>query len=423
VMEALSHLCASPDGEAACRILTRRAPAWLTPGRAPEGETAAMGTQNLERTLGDLCSALEELSAKKPLVLIFEDLEWADDCTLNLISALARRRAPARLMVVTTCRTLKSSAEHPLKALKQDLLMRRLCAEIMLSPLGKTAVREMLKRELHQDALPTGLEGFVYQRAEGNPLFVIAIVEHLISERVLVRQGIDGAAQWEQRIPFGEIEGGVPNQLAQMIELEIEMLSAEERSLLEAGSLLRVAFPSWAVAAALKQDVGETEEACDALACRLHFVERAGQDELPDGTRSAFYVFAHGLYREVMYQRQTATRRGKRHIRIAERLQELFRGREADVAREMAMHFEAGGDWQRASDALRSAAMRARQRHAYSDAVELLEQALRVAENLGEKERSLAAREIRSDLSAASEGLRHGQELQGEMRGKSLTNS
>ena len=111
-------------------------------------------------------------------------------------------------------------------------------------------------------------------------------------------------------------------------------------------------FPAWAVAAALEEDLVEIEEACDELALKSHFVQRAGHDELPDGTRSGFYVFAHGLYRGTLYQRQSPARRAKAHIRIAERLRALFAGREGSVAREMAMHYEAAGDWQRAAGAL-----------------------------------------------------------------------
>jgi predicted ATPase len=148
----------------------------------------------------------------------------------------------------------------------------------------------------------------------------------------------------------------------------------------------------------------------------LYFVERAGEDELPDGTRSAFYVFAHGLYREVLYQRQVATRRGKRHIRIAERLGELFAGREANVAREMALHYEAAGNWQRAASALRAAARHAQQRQAYAEAAELLEHALRIAENL--MERGTEVPEIRSELMMAREALTAGADHQRKASGK-----
>jgi predicted ATPase len=390
VMEALSQLCAAPDGEAACTILARMAPGWL----AVERRQAESGSA--ERLPGDLCAALEELAAEKPLILLFEDLHWADDATLRLISALARRRAPARLMVLVTYRP--DDGEHPLKALKHDLLMRHLCAEIQLAPLARNAIGAILSRELKQEALPQGLGGFVYRHSEGNPLFALAILEHLIAQCYLEHVGTGNGARWEQRATMQEMEASVPDGLAQMIELEIERLSPREQRLLEAASLVRVAFPAWAVAAALEEDPAETEEACDGLARRLYFVQRAGQDELPDGSSTAFYVFAHALYREVLYRRQSATRRARRHIRIAERLAALFAGRTAIVAREMALHFEAAGDWRRALAALRDAARHARQREAHAEGAELLEQALRLTQNLGDGERAPVESELQGEL-------------------------
>jgi predicted ATPase len=356
VMEALSQLCAGPDGEAACRALNRMAPAWLALGRETHETASAAGSSAAqERIVGDLCAALEELSAEKSLILVFEDLQWAEDATLRLISAIARRRARAKLMVMATLSARHGANEHLLKGLKDDLLMRRLCVEIALAPLKRPAVRELLRKQLAQQALPAGLADFVFERSEGNPLFVIAVLEHLVAQGILVRQGTSGSAIWEQCGPWPEREAGVPDPLARMIELEIERLSEDERCLLEAASLMSVAFPAWAVAAALDRDPVETEEACDRLARRLHYVMRAGQDELPDGSRSAFYVFAHGLYREVLYQRQAETRRSRRHIRIAERLGELFAGREVAVARERSMHYAAAGDHARAASALEAA--------------------------------------------------------------------
>jgi len=402
VMEALSQLCASPDGDRACRVLSRMAPAWLAVRELDSGSSATSPTAN-ERMPGDLCAALEELATEKPLMLIFEDLHWADDSTLHLISALARRRASAKLMMLVTCRPQDLAAEFSLKSIKQDLLMRRLCDELALTSLPKAAVGALLSRELKQDELPQSLASFVHRHSEGNPLFVIAIMEHLISQKFLVRDGSDISARWVQHAPYQEMEAGVPDGLAKMIELEIERLSHDEQRMLEAGSLISVAFPAWAVAAALGTDPAETEESCDGLARRIYFLRRAGQDELPDGTCSAFYVFAHGLYREVLYQRQSASRRAQRHIRIAQKLRELFAGSEASVAREVAMHYESAGNWHNALNALRDAASHAQQRQAYAEAVQLLEHSLRITENLVGAERAAAAIEIRSELTAAHE--------------------
>ena len=362
VIEALRALCAGPEGEAACRVLARMAPAWLSLGRdSMTAEVQTVRSVAQERTLGDLCSALEELATESPLALIFEDVHWADDSTLHLISALARRRAQAKLMVLTTDCPRHGSSEDPLKGLKHDLLMRRLGVEMTVAPLARPAVLELIARELGQQALPPGLADFVFQRSEGNPLFVIAVVEHLIAQEVLVRRGAGAAAQWEPCAPYPEMEAGVPDPLMRMIELEIEHLGEEEQRMLEAASLMSVAFPAWAVAAALEKDHVEIEEACDGLARRLHFVVRAGRDEMPDGTSSAFYCFAHGIYREVLYQRQSAARRARRHIRIAERLGELFAGREASVARERATHYQAAGDAVRAAGVLHAAEIDVRQ--------------------------------------------------------------
>ena len=398
VMEILRQLCASEIGEMATRILASTAPAWLAAlGRQTELK-ADDARSPQPKAPGDLCRALEELAKEKALVLVFEDLQWANDSTLEVVSALARRRTSAKLMLLATYSSHCASTEHPLKALKQDLVMHRQCTELALAPLAKLAVRQLLSRELGQEALPHGLDTFIYQHSEGNPLFALALLRHLITERCMAR---GDSGQWEQRAPFPEIEAGVPQELVQLIDPEIERLSAAEQRILEAASLMRVVFPAWAVAAALQQDSTETEEACDKLARRLCFVHRAGHDELPDGTRSDFYAFAHGLYREVLYQKQTASRRSKGHTRIAERLGELFAGREDNVAREMAMHYEAAGNWKRATTALRTAARHAHQRQAYSEAAQLLQHSLAIAENLNDAERSVVEREILSELEMA----------------------
>ena len=415
--EALRQVCASSQGDEACRALARMAPAWLaclgheSPGQShAQAEAQAEGR---ERMPGDLCAALEELAAERPLMLIFEDLQWADDATLHLISALARRRGPAKLMLIATYRPQDATAENPLRGLKQDLRMRRLCTEIALEPLARAAVRDLVSRELHIDSksgataeeLPKGLAAFVHRRSEGNPLFVIAILEHLMAEGHLVREARDGSARWIQTATEEEMEAGLPDGLAQMIELEIARLGPQEQRMLEAGALMNIAFPAWAVAAALEMDPAETEDACQELARRLYFVQAAGQDELPDGTRSTFYVFTHGLYREVLWRKQAEARRARRHVRIAEHLATLFAGREGNVASEMAVHYEAAGEWPRAVNALRSAARHAQERRASTEAVELLERALRLAENLRESDRNTAADAICGQLAEVREFL------------------
>jgi DNA-binding winged helix-turn-helix (wHTH) protein len=401
VMEALGQLCASPDGDLACAILARMAPAWLAAlGREPAGEINSVNPAPKNRTPGDLCAALEELAAQRALILLLEDLHWADASTLDLISALARRRAHARLLVLATCGPADAAQAQPIRELRHDLRMRRLCAELALPPLSRAAVKELLAARLGTGELPPGLSAFVHQRSEGNPLFALAILEHLVAEGFLVREQSTGAAHWRQPAPFEEMEAGIPAELARMIELDIERLSPYQQRLLEAGSLIDVAFPAWAVAAAMGEPDASAEEACDELARLVHFLHRAGQDELPDGTPSPFYVFSHELYRQVLNRRQPAARRAAMHARIAQRLGELFAGREASVAREIAMHYEAAGEWQRAADLLHVAATHARQRCAFDEAEDLNDRARRILGNLRESVPPSAARHLNAVLAS-----------------------
>jgi predicted ATPase len=126
-----------------------------------------------------------------------------------------------------------------------------------------------------------------------------------------------------------------------VIELQLDRLSEEDRRLLEAGSIAGTVFPAWAAGAALKRTVEDMEEAYASLVRRVRLLSIAGHDELPDGSRSTFYVFAHALYREVLYDRIPVTRRSQWHRRVADRLRVLFAGNESSVAYEIAAHTQA----------------------------------------------------------------------------------
>lgn len=340
---------------------------------------------------GDLCTALEQIAQEKPLVLIFEDLQWADESTLNVITALARRRGPAKLMIVATLAPQCGSTPDAVTRLIHDLHMRRLCCEMALSRLAKPPIADLIRNRLQQQELPDGLHEYVHQHSEGVPRFALSLLQNLISDDLLIRKREGDGALWQLRCPPGEIEAAVPAEIARAIETEIQHFSPRERQLLEAASILSVASPAWMIAAALDEDLATTEEACDDLARRIWLFKRAGQDELPDGTRSAFYVFAHALYREVLYQRQSSARRAVRHARIAQRLREIFHNREDLIALEAAVHYEAAADWKNAIEMLRAAAQRAVGLHAYAEADELQRRIMGISGNVPQGDLSGAA--------------------------------
>jgi predicted ATPase/DNA-binding winged helix-turn-helix (wHTH) protein len=396
VIEALGHLC-SNGGKKHVHLIQQKAPTWYAQLTALHGDGPVPLAQPVrgERMLNEICDAIEAICSETTLTVVFEDLHWADLSTLDLISALSRRRQVARLLMLASYRPAEvSHGQHPLKRLKQDLVTHKLCTDVSLRPLERDAVREYLAQELKQEILPKGLPSFVHQHSEGNPLFMVAMLEHLVAQGFL-RQDDSG---WQLRSALAEIDIGVPTALSEMIEMQIDRLEAADQRLLEAASLIGVVFPAWAAAAALDGDLEDIEAQYETLARRLHFLHPAGHDQLPDGTQSAFYIFAHGLYREVLRARQSPARRAKRHLRVAEKLEKLFAGREMDVSSELAMHFEAAAEWARAAQALCTAAGNALRRGARDEGVKTTERALQLLENLSEPDREPAEAMIREHI-------------------------
>ena len=130
VLEALSH-CTSTDQE----------------GSLAAGSAAL---RTLHDRPGELCEALEELARERLFILVLEDIQWAHQSTLELLSALARRGGSAKLLVIATYRPQHQSTKLYLKSIKQDLVVRHLCTELALEPLSKQSVKSLLSRRLDQ---------------------------------------------------------------------------------------------------------------------------------------------------------------------------------------------------------------------------------------------------------------------------------
>jgi predicted ATPase len=398
------HGTSDPDREKRRQLFAQIAPGWSALiGNAPANGASA--TWNRDRMLGELCEGLEALAAEQPMLLIVEDLHWADSATLDFLCALVRRRSAARLMLLATFRPAEAATNPTtLKQLKQDLVTRRLGTVIALRPIDEDSAAAYLAQQLAQAAPgipPSGVASFVHHQSEGNPLFMMAIVDHLLSQRLLVHE----ADAWRVRAPLPDVDVGLPADLAEMIELEIGQRSSQEQRLLEAGAVCGVVFPVWAAAAALGLGDLDAEEEYEALAGRIHFLHAAGHDELPDGSRSTFYVLSHRIYREVLYRRQPVARRSRAHLQVAARLQSLFAGRNANIAHELAAHFEAAGEWVSAAEALCASAENAIVRRSGSEAAAMLTRALELLQNLDAQQRAAREASIQKRIAGLATAL------------------
>jgi hypothetical protein len=406
VLEALGRLCRGPDGARVIDTLATAAPTWLVqfPALLTRQHRETLRQEILgatrERMLREICDALAVMSARSPLLLVLEDLHWADASTLDLISVLARHRA--RIMLLGTYRPSEvAESAVPLDRLRRDLLAHQLGREIVLPPLSETEIAEYLAEGQSTAAVQRELVALLHRHTEGNPLFIAAVLEHMRAGGLVERE----PGGWRLRRPTSEISLQVPESLREMIGAQIERLSAMEQRVLEVAAIAGMTFTPAIRAPTAFLDAVSFDDCCHALARRNHIVRLAGAQELPDGQVVQRYRFVHALYREAFYERQAPARRAMLHRRGAERIAELFAARLDDVAPELAHHFELGADWTRAVKYLRRVAEVAGRHGTTLEAKANLEHALTLAARLPQGERVEAEVGILEDLLGISLAL------------------
>jgi len=397
VLEALSRLGRGPASERLIRVLSTHAPTWLAhlPGLRPKGSPESVPVAPPERMLREMAEAIEQLTADALFVLVLEDLHWADYSTLDLVSALARRREPAQLLVLATYRPVEAVLTgHPLRTVKQDLQSRGLCHELQLGLLSDLDVAEYLTARFPGGGLPDGLSRLLHHRTEGHPLFLVNVVDDWVAQGQLVPRTSGG---WQLKSDLDALAGGVPASIRALIEKQLERLGREELRLLEGASVAGVEFAAAAAAAAVEEDLLHAEEYCEVLARRHNFLQPVGSAEWPDGTASGRYRFGHELYHRVVFEGVPEARRRLLHQRLAERLETAHAARPAESAAELALHFDKGRDPARAVRYFEMAADRAARQYAHREAIDYLRRGLAAVERLPEPQRAVP--ELRLQLS------------------------
>jgi DNA-binding winged helix-turn-helix (wHTH) protein len=203
VLEALGQLGRSSHREALRTVLQRYAPTWLVqlPALLGDGERERLQRQlqgvTPARMLRELAEALDALTTTTPLVLVLEDLHWSDVSTVNVLTYLAQRRDAARLLLLGTYRPADVVVrEHPLRGVLQELRGRGLCDELPLELLLPDDVGAYVAARLGGE-VTAALTALLYRQSEGNALFLVNLLEHLVEQGVVHQAG----DQWTIRAP------------------------------------------------------------------------------------------------------------------------------------------------------------------------------------------------------------------------------
>ena len=392
ILDALGRLCRGAMGEECLALLRQHAPTWLsqmptllsTRARYEIQSKTQGATQ--ERMLRELAEALEVLTVRSPLILILEDLHWSDYSTLDLLAFLARRQESARLLIIGTYRPEdifdpQQVGSHPLIAVKNELLLHDLCVEVPLPFLTEAAIATYLEAQfpgIYPSADSAELVQLLYRRSEGNPLFLVTVLQDFMEQGVIQH----GNGGWTQQTSGQDRTVQVPHSLSQLIAWQMGKLSTAEQQVLEAASAVGVDFPIAAVAAGMEREDIWTEELCANLARRARFLQPRGTVEWPNGRLTPQYGFVHALYQSVIYAQIGLGKKSQLHQRIGACIEDGYESQLEEVVVELAMHFERGQDFQRAVEYRQRAARNATARYAYCEALEHVVEGLSLLKRL-----------------------------------------
>jgi DNA-binding NarL/FixJ family response regulator len=300
-------------------------------------------TTNRATLSASICDLFSAIARARPLALVFDNLQWADYATLDLLPQLAGAASSARLLVIASYRNDEIQRGHPLRALRDALRRDRSLGEIVLEPLDRADGARLIER-LTGVALPPELTANILNRSGGVPLFIEALVSVLRQ-----RGGFD-------KDTLRTASLALPENLRDAIIARADLLSEAGRRVAEVA-----AVGGSEVALDLIGQVNNGDDGIDELLGVGLLLER--------GRGQA--VFRTPLMRDAVYAAIPWTRRRLMHRRFAEALAAI----DHDAAH-LAEHWRNAGDARRARQALLDGAVRAQRLHAYGDAVQLIRRAL-----------------------------------------------
>jgi len=332
--------------------------------------------QERQRLYESVVNFLVNAAVANPIVLVLDDLHWADAPTLNLLKTLARSVKGNRLLIIGTYRDMDLDRRHPLAEALADLRRERLFERVLLrgmSQLEVSALLEMVaQHDMNQGDLV--LAAALHRATEGNPFFIEETLRHLVETgRIFRREG-----RWvSDATNINEM--GIPEGVREVIGRRLSRLSPACNGALTSASVLGREF-EFAVLGAM---TGLDE---DALLTVIEEALEAQAIVEVKGKAVAAYVFSHALVRQTLYEELSLPRKQRLHARAADAIETVHVRNLSSHTASLATHYRlagAAGNPEKAVEYSLRAGDVAQAAFAHEDAVNHLEGALEVMEDQG----------------------------------------
>ena len=265
---------------------------------------------------------LEAIASRSPLMVVFEDLHWADATMLEFIDHLVEWSTSVPLFVVCTARPELYERHQGWGGGKRN------STTIALSSLSDSETAQLISALLSQAVLPAEVHSALMERAGGNPLYAEEFIRMLSDQGILQRKGRVLTLNPDTDIPM-------PDNVQALIAARLDTLSAERKALLHDASVAGKVFWSGVVAALGQRDDRDVREGLHELA-RKELVRPARNSSM-EGQQE--YSFWHALVRDVAYGQIPRAARGEKHRAMAEWIETIAGERVGDHAEVLAHHY------------------------------------------------------------------------------------
>ncbi len=292
---------------------------WLKARLAPLVGAGAAEAGEREESFTAWRRFVEGIAAERPLVLVFEDLHWADDALLAFIEHLVDWSTGVPLLVLCTARPELYERHAGWGGGKRN------SNTISLSPLGADDTARLLAALLRKAVLPAETQRTLLDHAGGNPLYAEEFVRMLSDQGVLTAEG---------ELRDGSI--AVPDTVQALIAARLDTLPPERKALLHDAAVVGKVFWAGIVAAMGDRDEAFVREGLHELA-RKELVRSARMSSVKD---QAEYSFWHLLVRDVAYGQIPRAERARRHVAAAQWIESMAGERVTDHAELLAYHYE-----------------------------------------------------------------------------------
>lgn len=316
------------------------------------------------RLLAALAQILRRCAQAEPLVLLLDDLQWADPSTLQLLHFLGRQVADQALLLVGAYRTTRVDSQHPLTVLRQQLARLDVLTEITLPALGEADVVQLLEILGGGQGEPE-LVRHLYRETEGHPYFLAEVLRTLLQEGIAA---VDAQGRW--RVLDGRWEDAqrwrpLPSNVRATVLGRLDRLPLDDRRLIDYAAVVGTACSLPFLAQLLDQPEHTVAERAERLSSKAFL-----QPRMRDG-----YVFSHELMRRAAYEALSEPRRRLLHRQVGETLRVL--GAEPGS---VAIHYSASDRPWLALEHCLAAAEQATRVAAYDEAIAWSQQAVAIAE-------------------------------------------